>query len=150
MTDVFNRFEMKERRQELRREMTEAERLLWARIRSRQINGCKFRRQYSIGSYVVDFYSTEIKLAIEIDRSSHDKADAIEYDRNRQKEIEALGICVVRFTNEEIYNKLNDVLVKINETIKSRRQSFMTALHYAAVQKEKNLVGQTFLFVIIC
>ena len=121
MTEIFNRHDMKERRQELRREMTEAERLLWAQIRNRHINGCKFRRQYSIGSYVVDFYSPEIKLAIEIDGPSHDNDDAIEYDKQRQTEIEALGIRFLRFTNDQVYNELEKVLTTIRETIEASR-----------------------------
>ena len=114
---------MKKRRQELRRNMTEAERLLWTKIRNRQINGCKFRRQYSIGSYVVDFYSTENKLAIEIDGPSHDSADAIDYDKNRQEEIESLGIRIVRFTNKDVLSNLDMVTIQLSETVKNQKQA---------------------------
>jgi very-short-patch-repair endonuclease len=123
MTEIFNKHEMKERRQELRREMTEAEQLLWTRIRNKQIDGCKFRRQYSIGAYVVDFYSPGNKLAIEIDGSSHDKADAIEYDKNRQEEIEALGICVVRFTNKDVLSNLDAVIKQLGKVVTEQHQT---------------------------
>ncbi|MGD0590314.1 MAG: endonuclease domain-containing protein [Bacteroidota bacterium] len=122
MSEIFNKHEMKTRRQELRREMTEAEELLWARIRNRQINGCKFRRQYSIGAYVVDFYSPENKIAIEIDGSSHDRADAIEYDKNRQEEIETLGIRVVRFTNKNVLSNLDMIIKQLSEAVTEQRQ----------------------------
>jgi very-short-patch-repair endonuclease len=122
MSEIFNKHEMKARRQELRREMTKAEGLLWARIRNRQINGCKFRRQYSIGAYVVDFYSPENKLAIEIDGSSHERADAIEYDKNRQEEIETLGIRIMRFTNKDVLSNLDIVVKQIGETVTEQKQ----------------------------
>jgi very-short-patch-repair endonuclease len=122
MAEIFNRHEMKARRQELRREMTEAERLLWNKIRNRQINGCKFRRQFSIGAYIVDFYSPESRLAIEIDGSSHDRVDSIEYDKNRQEEIEILGIRVLRFKNKDIYSNLEMAIKQIGEIVMERRQ----------------------------
>ena len=113
---------MKERRQELRRATTKAERLLWARIRNKQINQSKFRRQYSINAYVVDFYSPENKLAVEIDGSSHDREDAIEYDKARQEEIEALGIRVVRFTNHDVLSNLDTVIKQLGEIITEKNQ----------------------------
>jgi very-short-patch-repair endonuclease len=123
MSEIFNKHEMKERRQELRREMTEPERLLWTRIRNRQIYGCKFRRQFSICAYVVDFYSPEIKLVVEIDGPSHDSADAIDYDKNRQEEIESLGIRIVKFTNKDVLSNLDMVINQLSETVKNQKQA---------------------------
>jgi very-short-patch-repair endonuclease len=95
---------------------------LWARIRNRQINGCKFRRQYSIGTYIVDFYSPENKLAVEIDGSSHDKTESIEYDKNRQEEIETLGIRVVRFTNKNVLTNIDIVIKQLCEITAQQKQ----------------------------
>ena len=71
MTDFYNREIEKDKRQELRNSMPKAEVLLWIRLKGRQLLGCKFRRQYSIGAFVMDFYSPEIKLGIELDGDSH-------------------------------------------------------------------------------
>ncbi len=72
--------------------MPQAEAILWSQLQKRQVLGFKFRRQYGVGSYVLDFYCPEVKLAIEIDGNSHLREDAVEYDGTRQAEIEKLGI----------------------------------------------------------
>lgn len=92
--------------------MPRAEVLLWSRLRGRQAE-CKFRRQYGVGPYVIDFYSTALKLAIEIDGDSHSDVGAEERDAQRQAFIESHGIRVVRFTNEDVYKRLEDVLDEI-------------------------------------
>ena len=71
MTEFYNRETEKDKRRELRNSMPKAEVLLWMRLKGRQLLGCKFRRQYSIGAFVTDFYSPEIKLGIERDGDSH-------------------------------------------------------------------------------
>ncbi|MBI4745618.1 MAG: DUF559 domain-containing protein [Deltaproteobacteria bacterium] len=78
---IHNNLKFKERRRELRRNQTEAEKLLWARLRNKQIHGIKFFRQFSIGAYVLDFYSSTIKLAVELDGGQHAGKDAQEYDK---------------------------------------------------------------------
>jgi very-short-patch-repair endonuclease len=83
MTEVFNKTAEKEKRRELRNNLTEAEKIVWNKIRSKQINGKRFRRQVSIGPYVVDFYCPELKLIVEIDGDSHETDDAKEYDDYR-------------------------------------------------------------------
>jgi very-short-patch-repair endonuclease len=67
MTNIFNRTDEKDKRRKLRNNMTNAEKLLWERIRRRQIRNKRFLRQFSVGKYVIDFYCPEIKLAIEVD-----------------------------------------------------------------------------------
>jgi len=100
MTKVYNKKKGKENRRVLRRNMPNAEKLLWARLRGRQILGFKFRRQFGVGRYSLDFYCPELKLAIEMDGNSHFLSrDVVEYDRDRQNHIEALGISFLRFTN---------------------------------------------------
>ena len=117
MTKVFNKTTLKERRQFLRKNMPKAEVILWSRIRRKQTGGCRFRRQYSVGSYVLDFYCPELKLAIEVDGDSHYRPGADEYDKDREESIRQLGIEFLRFQNTEVYQNLNGVLQTIYEKI---------------------------------
>jgi very-short-patch-repair endonuclease len=71
MTAFFNRASEREKRRQLRRAMPEPEVLLWLRLKGRQLLGCKFRRQYSVGPYLLDFYTPEAQLGIELDGDSH-------------------------------------------------------------------------------
>jgi very-short-patch-repair endonuclease len=116
MTHVFNRTDQKKKRQALRRASTLAERLLWQRIRAEQIGGCRFRQQYSVGPYILDFYCPRLKLALEIDGQSHDHDEAVAKDVNRQKFIEDYGITCLRFRNEQIYRHLDAVIENIATT----------------------------------
>jgi very-short-patch-repair endonuclease len=114
MTRVYNISGLKTRRRELRKRMTDAETLLWSKIQRCQLNGLRFRRQASIGPYIVDFYLPSVHLAIEIDGSIHDLPEIKEYDRNRQEEIEAANVTVLRFTNEDVMFNLNGILIEIS------------------------------------
>ena len=91
MTQYFNRPSVKPRRQALRRTMPKAEVLLWMQLKGRQLLGCKFRRQYSVGSYVLDFYCPEIRLAIELDGDSHFRAGAIDTTRSVSRSLSHSG-----------------------------------------------------------
>ena len=99
MTKIYNKFTEKGRRSRLRNQLSPAEAILWSKLQRRQMAGFKFRRQYSVSSYVLDFYCPDAKLAIEIDGDSHFQEDAAEYDGKRQTAIEQLGIRFLRFTN---------------------------------------------------
>ncbi len=84
---------------------------MWKKLKGKQINGYKFRRQYGIGRYVVDFYCPRLGLVIEIDGADHFFDDkSAKYDIQRQKYIESLGLKILRFTNTDICNELNNVL----------------------------------------
>jgi len=100
------------RRKELRNNATPQEVLLWSRLKSSQLK-FKFRRQHSIGGYIVDFYCPQRRLVIEIDGSQHFGKESIEYDAIRTKYFEGLDIKVIRFNNDEINNNMNRVLQKI-------------------------------------
>ena len=113
MTEIFNRKEEKIKRRVLRNNMSEAEKLLWMRLRRRQIKNKRFLRQYSVGKYVIDFYCPELKLAIEVDGSTHTTEDEIQYDKSRQDEIENLGIKFLRFTNEDVFERSDKVILDI-------------------------------------
>ena len=123
MTKLYNRTSEKFKRQKLRTEMTEAEKRLGEHIRNRQLENCKFRRQYSVAAFVLDFYAPEIKLALEVDGDSHFVDGAVEYDAERQEFIESGRIKFLRFTNDDVYHNLDGVLEVIVEVIKSLRTS---------------------------
>lgn len=109
MRKLFNNRKQKNLRRDLRNEMPKAELLVWNQLRSKQL-GYKFRRQYGVGPYVVDFYCPALKVAIEIDGDSHFEEMAEEQDKQRQDFIESKGIIVVRFTNTDVYESLDDVI----------------------------------------
>jgi very-short-patch-repair endonuclease len=110
MTRYFNREIEKDTRRSLRKTMTPAEVKLWQRIRHQQLGGYKFRRQYSVGPYILDFHCVEAKLAIEVDGESHYLSGASERDRSRQDFIEKFSIRFLRFTNVDIHENLDGVI----------------------------------------
>ncbi|MEM6432331.1 MAG: endonuclease domain-containing protein [Cyanobacteria bacterium P01_D01_bin.115] len=123
MTELFNKSSELVKRRILRNNPTPAETKVWTRLRKRQVENCKFRRQYSIGAFVVDFYVPELKLAVEIDGSSHFSPDAIAYDREREQYLAVKGICVIRFTNEEVYQQLEQVVEAIAQKVSQMRST---------------------------
>ena len=125
MTEFFNREAEKERRRQLRQSMPPAEVMLWTCLKGRRMLGCKFRRQYGVGTFMIDFYSVEIKLGIELDGESHFHDRAQEYDQERQKFIESFGIKIIRFLNDDIYEGLDGVLQAIGREVVERRRLFV-------------------------
>jgi very-short-patch-repair endonuclease len=121
MTQIFNKAKECEKRRSLREEMPKAEALVWQRLRRRQVEGFKFRRQYSVDAYVIDFYCSELRLAIEIDGDSHLQGDAPAYDIARQRLLESLGLAVLRFTNCQVYTELDVVIDTIAEKIQEMK-----------------------------
>ena len=101
----------------LRKNMTDCEKLLWSKIRRKQLKGYKFYRQKIIGNYIVDFYSPKAKLVIELDGGQHFNNDNIEKDKERDRYLTSLGLKVLRFTDKEIINELTSVLEKIYENL---------------------------------
>lgn len=94
-----------------RRNQTDAESLLWKQLRNRQIKGYKFRRQYPINNFILDFYCVEKKLAIEVDGSQHIKRKL--YDDRRTQELQKFGIQVLRFWDNDVLKHIDGVLEKI-------------------------------------
>jgi len=113
MTKVFNRGSEKKKRRLLRNNMPKAELLLWSKLKGRALGGFKFRRQYGVSKFVLDFYCPELKLAIEVDGDSHFMEGAEENDMERQRIIESYGIAFLRFTNIDIYENMSAVLERI-------------------------------------
>jgi very-short-patch-repair endonuclease len=101
---------LKPRRRELRRNQTDAEKALWAHLRNKQFYGVKFFRQYSIGPYILDFNSSTVKLAVELDGGQHNQCENKEYDAARSEYLKAQGIEVMRFWNHEVLLDIQSVL----------------------------------------
>lgn len=110
--------EIFENARELRKNETEAEKILWNVLRSRKCEGLKFRRQHPASQFILDFYCHEYFLGIEVDGSVHENEDAKQYDQNRAVELEDLGITILRFRNEDVLNNLTEVLQEIKNKIK--------------------------------
>jgi len=108
-----NRPILKSRRKELRNNSTPAEKLLWSVLQQSNLGGYKFRRQHSVGFYVLDFYCPSESLAVELDGDSHFTDEAIVYDRERTTYLNALGIKVIRFMNSDVYDNLDGVCESI-------------------------------------
>jgi cyclase len=101
-----------ERAKSLRKNMTEAENILWGYLKA-GINGLKFRRQHPIGIYIADFYCHRVKLVIEIDGKIHDDPQVKILDEQREGELEKWGYQVIRFTNEGLFRDIEKVLLTI-------------------------------------
>jgi very-short-patch-repair endonuclease len=104
---------LKQRRRELRRNQTEAEKVLWAHLRNNQFNEMKFFRQYSIGPYILDFYCPTMKLALELDGGQHNQCESKECDAARSEYLKAHGTEVMRFWNHEVLLDMESVLSKL-------------------------------------
>jgi very-short-patch-repair endonuclease len=119
MSTTFNRKAQKLKRQYLRNNATKAERFLWSKLKEKQLQGFKFRRQHGIGPFIVDFYSHTGKLAIEIDGDIHFTEAAQEYDRRREEYIREYGVRFLRFTNYQVLRNLDGVLDAIAAVLQS-------------------------------
>ena len=106
----------------LRKQMTDAERLLWSRIRQNQL-GVHFRRQVPIGSYVVDFLSIGGKLAIELDGEQHCTENGKMQDKIRDDELRKYGLTVLRFDNIELLKSIDAVVSQISDVLESNAGS---------------------------
>ncbi len=115
MPNLINNSRALPYRRALRNTQTEAETIFWNQIRAKRFFGLKFKRQYSIDRYVVDFFCHSKNIAIEIDGGQH--AENIEYDNARTKFLNALGIKVLRFWNNDIINNLDGVLEKLRHEL---------------------------------
>lgn len=110
MTKIYNKKENKYLRRDLRKSQTKEELIFWAHVKDRRFHGLKFRRQYSIGNYVADFYCPELKLVVEIDGGQHYEEENIKKDLLRTEYFEKLGMKVKRYTNVDIKTNLEGAL----------------------------------------
>lgn len=97
--------------------MTDAENLLWVKIRHKQLKGHQFYRQKIVGNYIVDFYCSGASLIIEVDGGQHYEDKAKEKDKTRDDYMESLGLKILRFSDREIFENLNGVMEKIWENL---------------------------------
>ena len=109
---------------DLRKNMTDAEKILWQYLRG-GINGFKFRRQHPIGIYITDFYCHKIKLIVELDGSIHHLPDVKYNDEIRQKNLQGWGCYIIRFTNKQVMQEVENVLIEINNTVKNLVQNII-------------------------
>ncbi len=105
----------------LRNTMTYHEKLLWEKLKGKQICGVRFRRQHAIDFYIVDFYCHQAMLVVEVDGEIH--FDRINYDDGRSAEMEKFGIKVIRFTNFEVENNIEKVIKRIEAIVNERIKS---------------------------
>ncbi|WP_245549477.1 MULTISPECIES: endonuclease domain-containing protein [Methylomicrobium] len=99
--------------------MTDAEKILWSRVRRKQISGVQFYRQKPIGGYIVDFYAPQAKLVIELDGGQHFEPEQQYYDQQRTLYLQNQGLAVLRFTNVEVLKNIEGVMeVVFREVLK--------------------------------
>ena len=111
---IHNKPELKQFRRALRNNSTSAEAVLWTYLKEKQLEGRKFRRQHSIGNYIVDFYCPCEQLVIELDGENHFWEDGLQQDINRSNYLHTIGIRVIRFENKWIFEDLEFVLREIS------------------------------------
>ena len=97
----------------LRKGQTDAEALLWSRLRNRQLLGLKFRRQHPVGNYFADFACVEIGLAVELDGGQHAESLVIDHDQRRERDFLALGFRTVRFWDNQVLQETDAVMESI-------------------------------------
>ena len=106
-----NNINQKDKRRSLRNNATPVEAELWRVLKGRQVGGYKFRRQQGIGPYILDFYCPELLLCVELDGGSHDFK--YEYDEQRSAYLKEQGICVIRFSNDQIWTSVEGIVSEI-------------------------------------
>ncbi len=103
--------------------MTDAESLLWAKLRRKQLKGHQFYRQRIIGNYIVDFYCPSVKLVIELDGGQHYEDKGIERDRTRDDYMRGQGLKVLRFSNRDVFQNLDRVIEAIYTDLRTIRSN---------------------------
>jgi very-short-patch-repair endonuclease len=119
---INNRKELESKRKRLRNNSTPAEIFLWTLLKNKEL-GRKFRRQHSVGNYILDFYCPSEKLAIELDGAGHFEPRRMEYDKVRTAYLNSLGIKVVRFENEQVFQSPGGVLAEIRKQFDHQRSA---------------------------
>jgi len=107
--------ELKQLSQQLRSNMTDAEKLLWSKVRRNQLKGYQFYRQRIIGNYIVDFYCPRANLIIELDGGQHYTEERVNKDKNRDAYMKQEGYKVLRFSDKEVFENLHGIMERIYE-----------------------------------
>ena len=114
---LHNIKKLKATRKKLRSSLTPAEAKLWSLLKNNRLENRKFRRQHSIGPYIVDFYCPAEKLSIELDGDGHYTNGAYEHDQARTEYLNALNIRVMRFENKDVFKNTEGVLEEIRRSL---------------------------------
>ena len=125
---ISNKPQLKPRRKELKNHGTAAEAVLWTYLQRRQILGKKFRRQFSIGCHIVDFFCAECDIAVELDGSPHFSLLGQEYQSARTQFLLDQGIEILRFENKIVYFNIEGVLETIRDAIRRREAGSTQAI----------------------
>ena len=120
MTILNNLPHKKDQRRALRSNLTTAEATLWNNLKSSQLNNRKFRRQHSVGEFILDFYCPQEKLAVELDGAGHFTTSGNLHDAARTEYLNSVGIRVIRFENKLIWSALESVLQTIARNFNGR------------------------------
>ncbi len=120
---LYNHKTLKDRRRDLRNNQTPAEKLFWKNISHDKIFGLRFLRQYGVGPYILDFYCSKIRLAIEVDGEVHVNQERKLYDSDRNKYLESLNIKVIRFWNNDVLKNTKKVLEELKDAIQKIKES---------------------------
>ena len=115
---LHSRNKLRSIRKSLRKNLTPSEAFLWKQLQGKKLLGRKFRRQHSIGPFIVDFYCAKEKLIIELDGEIHNNAIAEEYDIQRSNYLESKGYQILRFENRLVFDELSYVLLEIQNSFK--------------------------------
>ena len=114
--------EQKSIRRTLRTHGTPAEAMMWKLLKGKQMDGAKFRRQFSIGPYILDFYCPECRICVELDGDGHYSADGYEHDQERNSYLyEEHGITTLRYENQDVFNSAENICKQICEVIRKKR-----------------------------
>ena len=117
---LFNKSNSKKFRRRLRKNLTPAEATLWRYLKNKQLDERRFRRQFSVENYTLDFYCPAEKIAIELDGDYHFSEEGMIHDAARDQFLIGFGIKVIRFENEEIFANIEDVLERIRNSFKMK------------------------------
>jgi very-short-patch-repair endonuclease len=110
---IHNRIQTKDKRRQLRNNQTKAESFLWRYLKNKGLSGRKFRRQHSVGNYLLDFYCPYEKIAIELDGENHYSDIGYNYDVKRDQFLSEMGITVIRIENKLLFTDIESVLETI-------------------------------------
>lgn len=114
---LFYDTKLKKYSQELRKNMTEAEKLLWSKLRRKQLKDSQFYRQRIIGNYIVDFYCPKSKLIIEVDGGQHYGNIGNKKDRMRDNYLKGIGMQILRVSDREVFKNLEGIIEKVYEIL---------------------------------
>ena len=111
---------LKPNARKLRSSMTDAEISLWSKVRRKQLHGLQFYRQKPIGAYIVDFYCPAAQLVVEVDGGQHYENIGASRDAVRDRDLQELGLCVLRFSNIDVLGNMDGVLGVIVQHLESK------------------------------